>query len=231
MLTKEGTIKYPWYKTGDMKIAHYAITYSAHTITKPTDDPNWMLLNGAVLSQTTYPALYALYGTSYNTGGEGAGNFRIPDLTEGKIPMTRGLTNFTTLGVSGGEINHTTTSAEMPGHVHSVGLVWAANSHAHGSSGSLSSNDSHSHTMSSTLPSGTTRNYGGTGTRNAYSSNTGVGTDQGSANHFHSGSFSVVANTSPVSWASSGVNAAGSGGGHNNMQPYIVVGGWLVLFG
>jgi phage-related tail fiber protein len=36
--------------------------------------------NGAVVSQTTYAALFAAYGTAFNTGGEGAGNFRLPDL-------------------------------------------------------------------------------------------------------------------------------------------------------
>lgn len=35
--------------------------------------------NGAVVSQAAYPFLYAAIGDSYNTGGEGAGNFRLPD--------------------------------------------------------------------------------------------------------------------------------------------------------
>ncbi len=35
---------------------------------------------GQTVSQTTYSRLYALYGTLYNTGGEVAGTFRLPDL-------------------------------------------------------------------------------------------------------------------------------------------------------
>jgi len=39
----------------------------------------WLECNGAVVSQTTYAALYAAIGTRHNTGGEGEGNFRLPE--------------------------------------------------------------------------------------------------------------------------------------------------------
>lgn len=35
--------------------------------------------NGAVVPQATYPELYDVIGTTFNTGGEGAGNFRLPE--------------------------------------------------------------------------------------------------------------------------------------------------------
>lgn len=34
---------------------------------------------GGVIAQATYPDLYAAIGATWNTGGEGAGNFRLPD--------------------------------------------------------------------------------------------------------------------------------------------------------
>lgn len=40
----------------------------------------WLMCDGSVVSQTTYAALYAVIGSQYNTGGEGAGNFRLPDM-------------------------------------------------------------------------------------------------------------------------------------------------------
>lgn len=48
----------------------------------PVSSPpaGFLKANGAVVSQTTYAALYALCGSQFNTGGEGAGNFRLPDL-------------------------------------------------------------------------------------------------------------------------------------------------------
>ena len=40
----------------------------------------WVWATGQVVSQTgTYARLFAKIGTTYNTGGEGAGNFRLPD--------------------------------------------------------------------------------------------------------------------------------------------------------
>lgn len=39
----------------------------------------WLMEYGQVVSQATYPELFAVLGTTYNTGGEGAGNFRLPD--------------------------------------------------------------------------------------------------------------------------------------------------------
>lgn len=40
----------------------------------------WLLADGSVVSQVTYADLYSAIGTTYNTGGEGAGNFRLPDM-------------------------------------------------------------------------------------------------------------------------------------------------------
>jgi len=39
----------------------------------------WLVCDGSVVSQTTYANLYSAIGTTYNTGGEGAGNFRLPN--------------------------------------------------------------------------------------------------------------------------------------------------------
>jgi microcystin-dependent protein len=40
----------------------------------------FLACEGQAVSQTTYAALYAAIGATWNTGGEGAGNFRLPDL-------------------------------------------------------------------------------------------------------------------------------------------------------
>lgn len=94
----------------------------------------WLLCDGSVVSQTTYAALYAVIGSLYNTSGEGAGNFRLPDL-RGRVPAGKDdmgggspagrLTNTTmssatTLGGNGGAETHALTTAEMPSHAHRV---------------------------------------------------------------------------------------------------------------
>ena len=82
-----------------------------------TAPSGWLLCDGAVVSQTTYADLYAVIGATYNTGGEGAGNFRLPD--------TRGifLSGAGSQTISG--ITYTRTLANkqndaMQGHKHSV---------------------------------------------------------------------------------------------------------------
>lgn len=45
--------------------------------TAPT---GWLKANGAVVPQASYAALFAAIGTTFNTGGEVAGSFRLPDL-------------------------------------------------------------------------------------------------------------------------------------------------------
>lgn len=89
--------------------------------------PNgWLLCFGQVVSQTTYAYLFNVIGTTFNTGGEGAGNFRLPDLRgnvgAGVDNMGGSAANRITggtLGVSGGEQNHTLITNEIPSHSHS----------------------------------------------------------------------------------------------------------------
>ena len=49
----------------------------------------WLLCDGAEYSQSTYAALYGVLSTSYNTGSETAGYFRVPDL-RGRVAVGKG---------------------------------------------------------------------------------------------------------------------------------------------
>jgi microcystin-dependent protein len=68
----------------------------------------------------TYVPLYGILGTTFNTGGEAAGYFRVPDL-RGRAPIGAGAgTGLTarTLGVTVGAETHVLAEAELPLHVH-----------------------------------------------------------------------------------------------------------------
>lgn len=71
--------------------------------TAPMD---FLLCDGSVVSQTTYATLFGVIGTGFNTGGEGAGNFRLPDM-RGKFILGQATsgTGSTFAGI-GGAIDH-----------------------------------------------------------------------------------------------------------------------------
>ena len=52
------------------------VVATASTVTIPT---GWLACEGATVSRTTYAALYAAIGTTFNTGGEAGTDFRLPD--------------------------------------------------------------------------------------------------------------------------------------------------------
>jgi microcystin-dependent protein len=222
-LTREAVILPQGYRIGDIKPANYDISFTLNQLVEP--ETGWFLLNGSVVSQTTYPILYARFGGTFNTGGEGAGNFRLPNHTEGAFPIAAGLTNFATYGGSGGEITHVLTTAQLASHNHPDTKTFSGTSHSH--TGSLSAANDGGHTHSYTLSAPSLTSHGGGVT---VSTGTGSGTSgAGGASHSHTmASLSFGAPTS-YTWVKSGsITNAGSGGAHNNMMPYIVIGGLLV---
>lgn len=77
---------------------------------------------GSVVSQATYAALYAVCGSAFDTGGEGSGNFRLPDL-RGRTPIGVGAGATLTsraLGDKIGEETHVLTTSEIPTHTHTI---------------------------------------------------------------------------------------------------------------
>lgn len=94
--------------------------------------PRYIWADGSMLNPTTYPALFAVYGTRY--GGDGVTTFGVPDKRDrtsvgkgnmGGVPanrVTNAVSGFdtTVLGAAGGSQSHTLTEAQMPAHNHSV---------------------------------------------------------------------------------------------------------------
>lgn len=81
----------------------------------------WLACDGSVVSQSTYAALFAVIGTAFDTGGEGAGNFRLPDLTRRTAVGAGGIGTAVlgnVVGNSGGAESVTLAVSEIPSHNH-----------------------------------------------------------------------------------------------------------------
>lgn len=159
-----------------------------------------LLCDGSVVSQTTYSDLYAKVGTTYNVGGEGAGNFRLPDLRR-KVLVGEGGSGSAELGSAvgsyGGEEVVTLVEADLPAHSHSI-------AHTH--------DISHDHNVA--------YQYGGAG--GAHGTPDILGTNASQVTATTKGMDSQVGTTSGASSTNSSGDTGGDAG-HNNMQPSLVM--------
>jgi microcystin-dependent protein len=153
----------------------------------------WLLCDGTKYLQATYPALFNVFSTRFNTGGELGTEFRMPDM-RGCVPVGAGqgpapLTN-RVLAARAGEENHTLTMAQMPQHSH----------HANGTTptGGATQASSMAGSIITTLAS--------------FNEYPGV-------NVVHD-MVTAATNYAPHTHA---ISPAGSGSPHNVMQPFLVL--------
>jgi len=176
--TKIATTAYVVAEIADRTVSSEPIgTITAYAgSSAPTD---WMICDGAAISQATYPDLYALIGVTY--GDPGGGNFNLPD-ARGR--MIVGLGTHTDVDALG-ENDGVAVGTRRPKHSHSTSLSSTQGGHSHG--GSTSSSDG-SHTHGYTGPSGSRTDSGG-----GISSATGTGGSStgGGGSHTHSISFNT----------------------------------------
>jgi hypothetical protein len=203
----------------------------------------YLLCDGAAVSRETYADLFAVISTTYGVGN-GSTTFNLPDLRT-RIPVGKNATGtFATLGTTGGAETHTLTSSEMPSHVHSVdppstvfntGTESADHAHV---TGGQSVGHTHANTVSGTLYEWTGGAIAGSGrvyyTRNSNATNgaqsmapgPSISNASNSVDHNHGNTSGITANHFhgvTVDIAAFNSASAGSGGAHNNLQPYIVL--------
>src|SRR5688500_16313168 len=99
--------------------------------------PGYVFPYGQTLLRTTYAALFAVLGTTYNTGGEDGTVFRLPDkrgrtsfskdnmggVSANRLTDQPGGINGDVLGETGGVETHTLTTAQIPAHAHGPGTL------------------------------------------------------------------------------------------------------------
>lgn len=166
----------------------------------------FLLCDGTAVSRTTYAALFAAIGTAYGSG-DGVSTFNVPNL-RGRVPagLDAGQTEFNALGKTGGEKAHVSTIAEMPFHDHGGG------NHGHGVT-----DPSHAHALAQSDGGALNVAYqgGGAGPIPFLPPQT-----------YNNGFVGITPSATGISVNASGatIAAQGGGGGHNNLQPFLVVG-------
>ena len=160
---------------------------------------NWRFCNGTQLSQTTYSELFALIGTTYNTGGETAGNFRVPDLGNRFVV---GTGPSYALNATGGAATVALQEAQLPSHTHTHTMD-SAGLHDHGGT---NQDGGHGHTIEQAGG----HSHGGATNGGGQHSHGGLGTGAGGG-HSHgmpvSGSHSHSSPNHPT-----GTEPTGNGG-------------------
>jgi len=185
---------------------------------------------GQVVSRTTYAALFAALGTAYNTGGEAATDFRLPDL-RGRVVagvdnmggtaasrLTSGGSgiNGSAIGSAGGAQTVTLTAAQIPAHSHTA-TTNSTGGHSHGGI-----TDSYQYTDTT-----------GSGYGNPASYSTGPGSANFIGHDYTaSGAWARILSTSATrttdtqgahSHTVTVANNTGGDGAHTNTQPTIVL--------
>jgi len=102
----------------------------------------WLLCDGTAVSRTTYAALFAVLGTTYGAG-DGSTTFAVPNLQQ-RFPLGKAAAGTgSTLGGTGGAIDHTHT---VPAHYHGMGSGADLNITSSGAT-TTTTDGAHTHTI------------------------------------------------------------------------------------
>lgn len=173
-----------------------------------TAPSGYLLCDGSTFNGDQYPELRDCLGDTY--GVHSGTSYYLPNL-KGRVPVGKDAsqTEFDAMGETGGAKTHTLTQTEMPVHTH------VQNAHNHVIFAVATSSDgSHRHDYT-TRPNNVARD---TNTGAANTSSTTNVTDQTD----YAGTHSHTVTGYTLDATATNQNA-GSGGAHNNLQPYVVL--------
>ena len=204
-------------------------------------------LDGGLLDRTTYAALFALFGVTYNigSGGENGTNFRLPDLRgrsfAGMDNMgTTGSANVVTAGTAdslGGKLGTETVTLTnghlpvhfhgLPNHTHTMGdHTHNVANHVHDAGALTTESDTHTHDMTNSPLLSLEVVYGGTyGLPPGYGVNTRSRTTSPYSHAHDVTGFTASMSDYDANKVTSVPNAGGNtgSGGSGNTDPYPAI--------
>lgn len=155
---------------------------------RATADTGYFLCDGAAISRTTYAALFSAIGSTYGVGN-GSTTFNLPDLRQ-RFPLGKAASGTgSTLGSTGGYIDHDHTT---PNHTHTF-TSDAAGDHNHSFSGTTSGPDS-TYTVNETDPYATVASNAHTHSFSGTTSNEGTHSHTGTTNSGEGGGTTGAGN-------------------------------------
>lgn len=190
----------------------------------------WLLADGGLYSRTIYSGLFAVVGTQFNTGGEAATDFRLPNL-KGRVPVgiDAAQGEFDARGEVGGAKTHPLSVAELAGHGHPIGtLAVASHSHGPGTLTVASHNHgggNHYHTFHEPTNNGGTSYYGiqMIGRTDAHVTRSDGIDYSGTILNAESPAVNSGVTGADSPGLTGALGTTGSGTAHNNLQPYIAL--------
>jgi len=194
----------------------------------------FLLCDGSAVLKSLYPDLFNIIGSSYGNGN-GSTTFNLPNLM-GRTAVGAGAgaqnggsgsgvvsggTAMTarSLGQFSGAETHTLIEAQSPSHTHTMAHTHTI-AHTHTFSGTTNTTGAHTHNTYANWNTAGGPNYN-TGTPGDARGNP---TDsQGNHSHTYSGTTSASSSASSGEVSTANTGNFGSGGAHNNLQPFTVV--------
>jgi microcystin-dependent protein len=183
------------------KVQPFLYTGAIVSTLSTTVPTGWLACDGSAVSQTTYAALYAAIGTTYNTTGEGAGNFRLPSLAN-SILIPKSTTSGTivssahthssnaTLASSSTYNNTNADSSAFHNHTTNYGTNNQSTDHAHGVVDAGANGNTNNNPVNANK-TGTATTVAGAGHVHTIGANGNTGNTNEAISHSHSGNASV----------------------------------------
>jgi len=174
-----------------------------------TAPSGYLLCDGSTFNGDQYPELRDCLGDTY--GVHSGTSYYLPNL-QGRVPVGKDAsqTEFDAMGETGGAKTHTLSQTEMPVHTH------VQNAHNHLVWIDTDDQGSHRHTYDYENVGTVLRNNASPAFNTASAPSTSTGNTSYAGTHHH-----TVFGYSQDATATN--QNAGSGGAHNNLQPYVVL--------